>query len=46
MVRKQLTITIEEKILKMFKEYCEDRAINISRKIEKYMKEELKKIRK
>ena len=43
MTRKPLTISIEEEILKKFKEYCEDEAINISRKIEKYMKEELQK---
>jgi len=41
MVRKPLTITIEEKILKEFKKYCEEEAINISRKIEKYIKKEL-----
>jgi hypothetical protein len=42
MVRKPLTISIEEEILKEFKEYCEEEAINISKKVEKYMKEELK----
>ncbi len=43
MSRKPLTISIEEKVLKDFKEYCEEEAINISKKIEKYMKQELEK---
>ncbi len=46
MVRKPLTISIEKEVLKKFKQYCEDEAINLSRKIEKYMKEELKKKKK
>lgn len=41
MSRKPLTISIEEGILKNFKKYCEEEAINISKKIEKYMKQEL-----
>ena len=43
MVRKPLTISIEEKTLRKFKEYCENEAINMSKKIEKYMKQELGK---
>ena len=43
MTRKPLTISIEESALKNFKEYCEDEAINMSKKIEKYMKQELEK---
>jgi len=43
MSRKPLTISIEENILKDFKEYCEEEAINMSKKIEKYMKKELKR---
>lgn len=46
MSRKPLTISIEEEVLKDFKEYCEEEAINISKKIEKYMKEELEKKKK
>jgi len=46
MARKPLTISIEKEVLKKFKQYCEDEAINLSRKIEKYMKEELKKKKK
>ena len=43
MTRKPLTISIEEEILKNFKDYCEDEAINMSKKIEKYMRQELEK---
>ena len=43
MVRKQLTVTIEEKILKEFKESCKRNDINISKRIERYMKEDLKR---
>lgn len=43
MVRKPLTISIEEDVLNKFKEYCEEESINMSKKIEKYMKKELEK---
>ena len=46
MVRKPLTISIEQDMLKNFKEYCKEECINMSKKIEKYMKEELNKKRK
>lgn len=46
MSRKPLTISIEEEILKEFKKYCEDNDINLSKRIERYMKEELKKNKK
>lgn len=46
MVRKPLTISIKEGVLKKFKDYCEDEAINMSKKIEKYMQEELNKKKK
>ena len=46
MNRKPLTISIEGKILKDFKDYCEEEAINMSKKIEKYMKQELEKKKK
>ncbi len=45
MVRKPLTISIERKILESFKKYCEDNDIILSKRIERYMKEELKKKR-
>tara|TARA_B100000315_G_C14251854_1_gene440123 strand:+ start:204 stop:341 length:138 start_codon:yes stop_codon:yes gene_type:complete len=41
MPRQQFTITIEESILKKFKEYCEDKDINMSKRIERYMKKDL-----
>jgi hypothetical protein len=46
MVRKQITITIEEEILKKFKKYCEENDINMSKRIERYMKEDLEKSKK
>lgn len=41
MVRKQLTITIDEKVLDKFKKYCEKNDINMSKRIERYMRKEL-----
>ena len=46
MVRKPLTISIEEETLKEFKKYCEKNDIVLSKRIERYMKEELKKDKK
>jgi hypothetical protein len=43
MVRKQLTITIEEKLLKKYKKYCEENDVNMSKRIERYMKEDIEK---
>ena len=43
MARKQITITIEEKILKEFKKHCEENDINMSKRIERYIKEDLDK---
>ena len=34
MTRKKLTLTIDEKIIEKYKKYCEDRDINISRRME------------
>ncbi|MBI4151176.1 hypothetical protein HY492_03550 [Candidatus Woesearchaeota archaeon] len=39
--RKRIDVTINENVLKRFKHYCEEHGINVSRKIEQYMKEEL-----
>ncbi len=44
--RKQLTITVDKEILKKFKRYCQDNDINMSKRIERYMRGELKKIKK
>jgi post-segregation antitoxin (ccd killing protein) len=46
MVRKQITITIDEKILKEFRKYCEENDINMSKRIERYMKKDLEKSKK
>ena len=43
MTRKPLTISIEGNVLNDFKKYCEEEAINMSKKIEKYMRQELEK---
>ncbi len=40
--RKRLDVTINENILKKFKEYCRQHSFNMSRLIEKHMIEELK----
>ena len=41
--RKRIDITIDEHILKRFKQYCQELGLNMSRLIEKYMKKELEK---
>lgn len=38
----RLTITIPKDLLKNFKEYCKDNAINMSAKITKLIKKEMK----
>ena len=43
MARRQITITIDEKILKDFKKHCDENDINMSKRIERYMKEDLEK---
>ncbi len=40
--RKRLDVTINENILRKFKEYCRNNGFNMSRLIEKYMIRELK----
>ena len=40
--RKRIDITIDENILKKFKQYCQERGLNMSRLIEIHIKEELK----
>ncbi|MFH1823315.1 MAG: hypothetical protein ABH817_01190 [archaeon] len=42
MVRKQISITIDKKTLDEFKEFCGKNDINISKRIERYMKKDLK----
>jgi len=43
MTRQKLTITIDEKTLKKYKEYCEKHDINLSRRLERYMKKDMEK---
>lgn len=43
MVRKPITISVEEDILKKFRKYCEDNDINMSKRIERYMRTELER---
>ncbi len=40
--RKRLDITIDEHLLKRFKQHCRENGLNMSRVIEKHLKEELK----
>lgn len=39
--RKRINLTIDQDILKKFKKYCEENNYNMSRLIEKHIKEEL-----
>lgn len=39
--RKRIDVTIDEHLLKKFKQYCQTRGLNMSRTIEKHIKEEL-----
>ena len=43
MTRKKLTLTINEEVLKKYKKFCEDNDTIISRRIERFMKKEMKK---
>ncbi|MEA2036539.1 MAG: DUF6364 family protein [Nanoarchaeota archaeon] len=43
MTRKKLTITIDEKVLKKYKKYCEDNDVTISRRLERYMNKDMEK---
>jgi post-segregation antitoxin (ccd killing protein) len=40
--RKRLDITIDEHLLKRFRNYCRERGLRMSRIIEKHLKEELR----
>lgn len=40
--RERINLTIDENILKKFKEYCREKSINMSKLIESHIKEELK----
>jgi hypothetical protein len=43
MTRIKLTVSIEEKVLKRYKKYCEDNDVTISRRLERYMKKDMEK---
>ena len=43
MGRRQFTITIEENIIREYRNYCRDNDINMSKRIERYMKKDIKK---
>ncbi len=43
MTKKVLSVTIDEKILEIWKKYAEEECVNSSRLIEKMLKEHLKK---
>ena len=43
MVKKVLSVTIEEDILKIWKKYANDECVNSSKLIEKLLREHLKK---
>lgn len=43
MTRRKLTLSIDEKVLKKYKDYAKKEGINISRRMEKYMRKELRK---
>lgn len=40
-MKKRINLTIEENIYKRFREYCEQRGMKISSKVELYMREVL-----
>ncbi len=40
--RQRINLTIDSRLLKAFKRYCEERHLNMSRLIEGHMKEELR----
>ena len=41
MVRKKLTLSIDQKVLSKYKGYAKKEGINISRRVEKYLRKEL-----
>jgi hypothetical protein len=43
MTKEKITITVDKEILKLWKRYCDDYDINKSKRIERYLKEDLKK---
>ncbi|MDP2906951.1 MAG: hypothetical protein Q8O03_03335 [Nanoarchaeota archaeon] len=46
MVKKKVTLSIEEEIYDSYQKYCEENAILLSKKIELIMKKEMEKVKK
>jgi len=44
MGRKTIAISVDEEIYNRYKRYCQENSLILSRKIETFMKEELKKL--
>jgi len=42
MARIQFTVTIEKKVLERYRKHCRDNDINMSKRIERHMKKEMK----
>ena len=42
MVRKNVTLSIDEEVYEKYKQYCDDNAIALSKSIEIFMKEQIK----
>ena len=43
MGRKTVALSLDEEVYDSYKQYCEDNSIILSRKVETFMKDELKK---
>lgn len=46
MGRKTVALSLDEEIYKKYKNYCKERGIILSRRVDKFMEDELKKGRK
>tara|TARA_Y100000310_G_scaffold292683_1_gene321660 strand:- start:774 stop:923 length:150 start_codon:yes stop_codon:yes gene_type:complete len=42
----KLTLSVNKKVKDLFKEYCEEEGLLLSKQIEKFMESELKKLKK
>lgn len=45
MVKKRVTLFVESEIYDKFKEYCDKQGLVLSKRFEKFMEEELKKLK-
>ncbi len=46
MVRKTVALSLDKDIYEAYKKYCKENSIILSRKVEKFMEDELKKAKK